>query len=214
MPSTKAHCLVCENAEGKYKCPHCSLYTCSVPCFKKHRDNHPPIVSSTPAQSKGAPVTSTGGAGSHDGSSDPTQPPTAELSGIADMPEYKTLTQKYPRLEALLWNIAAATDPPANDNGSNSRHGSLSGSSKNRRPRNQPWTQDVGYENGVDVLRRTRETPGEDRNALREFSELFRLYKARKASISAVDSLRQQRAQDDAKAIGDLMRTEKLDDVS
>ncbi|KAL7624331.1 hypothetical protein AAE478_005893 [Parahypoxylon ruwenzoriense] len=211
MASTKALCVSCNKVEGKYKCPRCNLYTCSVPCFKEHRDNHPSMVSSTPQQPKDTPAATAGDAGPHAGPSNPAQPPTVGLSGIADMPEYKALTQKYPRLESLLWNIAAATDPPANDSGNNAKHGSVPGSQKGRRQTNKPWTQDVGYENAVGVLRRTREAPGEDRNALKEFSELFRIYKARKASADAADNSQQQHAQDDAKVIGDLMRNEKSD---
>lgn len=131
---------------------------------------------------------------------------TFKESEIADMPEYAALIQKYPNLESLLWNIAAATDPPTADGGGNS---AFPGSNKGYRKTNQPWTKDTGYENGLEVLRRTRETPGSDRDALREYCELVRLRSARIESANVAAKIRRQFAQDDAKAIQELLEAEK-----
>lgn len=120
------------------------------------------------------------------------------------MPEYKALTQKYPNLERLLWNIAAATDPPPTSD-------IPVGAGKGPRKKNQLWTKDIGYENGIEELRRTRDTPGNDRDALREYCELVRLHSARREAANAEASVRQQAAKDDAKAIGDLIRAEGTD---
>ncbi|XP_009371119.2 zinc finger HIT domain-containing protein 3 isoform X1 [Pyrus x bretschneideri] len=32
-------CQVCNEAQSKYKCPSCRAPYCSVPCFKKHKEN-------------------------------------------------------------------------------------------------------------------------------------------------------------------------------
>ncbi|KAI1210652.1 uncharacterized protein F4807DRAFT_459492 [Annulohypoxylon truncatum] len=206
MGHVRPQCLVCEAAEGKYKCPQCNLYTCSLTCFREHRDNHPPVQSDT------APIgVNTGSINSansleesHDQSH--TQESTALPATIADLPEYKTLIQRYPNLERLLWNIAAATDPPDTSGG---KSGTLPGSHKGHRKANQPWTKDVGYENGVAVLRRTRDNPGDDRDALREYCELVRIYSAKRDAANAEADFRRQLAREDAKAIGDLIRAEK-----
>ncbi|KAI1388291.1 uncharacterized protein F4822DRAFT_240874 [Hypoxylon trugodes] len=205
-------CLVCNETEGKYKCGRCNLYTCSLPCFREHRDSHPPIEESpTTVQTNSAPAVSTddtkldsnlqNSSHAEDGSPQSTD---FKRSEIADMPEYKMLIRRYPNLERLLWNIAAATDPPTSNDGTNNK---LLGSNRGNRKANQPWTKDIGYENGVEALRRTRETPGDDRDALREYCELVQLYLSKKAAADT----RQQLAQDDAKTIGELMRAEGSD---
>ncbi|KAI0142413.1 hypothetical protein F4776DRAFT_661480 [Hypoxylon sp. NC0597] len=211
-------CIVCDTVEGKYKCTQCNLYTCSLTCFREHRDNHPPVESSTQPQPNSTPAAPPNSAGAHDGSQDSlpiqentTQPATFKRSEIADMPEYKALTQRYPNLEYLLWNIAAATDPPSSNGVSNGKHGVPPGSNKGYRKTNQPWTKDMGYENGIEVLRRTRDNPGDDRDALREYCELVRIYSARRESANTEANIRQQRAKEDAKAIGELIKAEKSD---
>ncbi|KAI1106750.1 hypothetical protein F4804DRAFT_329945 [Jackrogersella minutella] len=209
-------CLICEAAEGKYKCAQCNLYTCSLTCFQEHRDNHPSEESSmnptedaptAPVDGAASPVQSQ--ASSHTEEGDATQTATFERAEIADLPEYKTLTQKYPNLERLLWNIAAATDPPTSHGDSNERNNTPSGSNQGYRKTNKPWTKDLGYEKGIEVLRRTRDNPGDDRDALREYCELVRLYTARREAAISEANIRQQRAQENAKAIKDLIRAEK-----
>ncbi|KAM1764851.1 hypothetical protein ACFX11_004057 [Malus domestica] len=32
-------CQICNEAQSKYKCPSCRAPYCSVPCFKKHKEN-------------------------------------------------------------------------------------------------------------------------------------------------------------------------------
>ncbi|KAI0843342.1 hypothetical protein F5Y06DRAFT_2015 [Hypoxylon sp. FL0890] len=212
------HCVVCDATEGKYKCTLCSSYTCSLTCFREHRDNHPPVEAATPAQPNATPAAPSNAVSTHDGSQDPlhaqqnpTQPTTFKRSEIADMPEYKALTQRYPNLEHLLWNIAAATDPPNSDSPNSGKHGTLPGSNKGHRKTTQPWTKDMGYENGIEVLRRTRDGPGDDRDALREYCELVRIYTARRESANAEADIRRQIAKDNAKAISELIKKEKSD---
>ncbi|KAI0884686.1 uncharacterized protein GGS22DRAFT_164091, partial [Annulohypoxylon maeteangense] len=207
MGLTRPQCLVCDVAEGKYKCPQCNLYTCSLTCFRDHRDNHPPVDSDT-VKPNDAITGSMNNTKSSEESHDPTnsQENTTQLATIADLPEYKTLIQRYPNLERLLWNIAAATDPPDT---SSRNGGNPYGHNKGHRKANQPWTKDAGYENGVAVLRRTRDNPGDDRDALREYCELVRIYSAKKESANSEADIRQQIARENAKAIGDLLRVER-----
>ncbi|KAI4455955.1 hypothetical protein MML48_8g00011484 [Holotrichia oblita] len=37
------NCIIC-NEDGKYKCPTCLIYYCSVACCKKHRENKCDVV--------------------------------------------------------------------------------------------------------------------------------------------------------------------------
>ncbi|KAI1449546.1 hypothetical protein F5Y02DRAFT_372017 [Annulohypoxylon stygium] len=211
MGHARAQCLICEAAEGKYKCPQCNQYTCSLTCFREHRDNHPPVKSDT-AQPNDVTAGSTNSIISkslepaHD--LEHAQENGSVPDTIADLPEYKTLIQRYPNLERLLWNIAAATDPPDT---SSAKSGTLPNSTRGHRKTNQPWTKDVGYENGVKELRRTRDSPGDDRDALREYCELVRIYSAKREAANSEAEFRKQLARDNAKAIGDLIRAEKAE---
>ncbi|KAI1408157.1 hypothetical protein F5Y13DRAFT_113560 [Hypoxylon sp. FL1857] len=208
-------CVVCDAVDGKYKCTRCNLYTCSLTCFREHRDNHPAVEASAPQPLSTTSTAPSDTVSSHDDSrdsshneGDATQSTAFERSEIADMPEYKALTQRYPNLEYLLWNIAAATDPPNTNGNGNGKHG---GSNNGYRKANQPWTKDMGYENGIEALRRTRDNPGDDRDALREYCELVRIYSARRESANAEANIRQQLAKEDAEAIGELLKAEKSD---
>ncbi|KAI1471402.1 uncharacterized protein F4812DRAFT_455513 [Daldinia caldariorum] len=184
---------------------------CSLPCFREHRDNHPPMESSPSVESVDTVKSEDTLQNSTHINETATDQPASKGSEIADMPEYRELTRKYPNLERLLWNIAAATDPPAANSNSNGNHNASSSSNKGGRKAAQPWTKETGYENGIEVLRQTRDTPGSDRDALREYCELVRLYNFRRESAEIDLDLRQQLARDNARAIGELIRTEKAD---
>ncbi|KAI0181976.1 hypothetical protein GGR52DRAFT_526976 [Hypoxylon sp. FL1284] len=202
MGAARAPCVMCEAIEGKYKCPHCYEYTCSLPCAKAHRKAH--------SSEEPAPKDPMDRVDASDFTSsteeDSVQPDLSKRSGIADTPEYKTLVRKYPNLERLLWDIAVATDPPANNGGLPGNHGTLSASNKGRKA-TQPWTKDMGYENGVDVLRQARDAPGDDREALREYCELVRHYSAKRETSTTVD--RANVAREDAATIKDFLKTEQ-----
>ncbi|KAK6955381.1 hypothetical protein Daesc_003016 [Daldinia eschscholtzii] len=211
MANSRPPCLVCNGTESKYKCGRCNLYTCSLPCFREHRDNHPPVESPPPTESADNAKSANTSQNLSDISEAMTDQPASKGSEIADMPEYRELTRKYPNLERLLWKIAAATDPPAAKDDSNGARSVLNGSNKGGRKAAQPWTKETGYENGIEVLRQTRDTPGSDRDALKEYCELVRLYNFRRESAEIDHDLRQQLAQDNARAIGELIRAEKAD---
>ncbi|KAI0113727.1 hypothetical protein GGR51DRAFT_22180 [Nemania sp. FL0031] len=190
MAVTRPICCMCNTVEGKYKCPLCEKSTCSLNCSREHRDNHPPV------EEKPKPPKSTDiAAEAQPGSSDQ-QPPT-KLSDVADTPEYKNLLRRYPDLEKYLWSIAAATDPPKPGQGG----GNLP------RKANQPWDQEFGISKGVQVIQSIKASPGDVRDAVREFSDLVSIFKTR---IQAKDGqIRKRRAEEDAQAINTLLREEK-----
>ncbi|KAH9898782.1 hypothetical protein F4778DRAFT_782888 [Xylariomycetidae sp. FL2044] len=121
-----------------------------------------------------------------------TEPGSLKKSSIVDTPEYKMLLQNYPNLPELLSSIATATDPPAADNPSRSR---------------KPWNRDIGMDNGVSALRKAKIAPGDDREAIREFSALVKLFRERNALEMGMD-VKARKAREDAKIIKGLMEEE------
>ncbi|TGJ85475.1 hypothetical protein E0Z10_g3327 [Xylaria hypoxylon] len=163
--------------------------SCSVACSREHRDNHPAIEEkpTPPKRSDLAAVAQS----SH---SDQQHP--VKLSDIADAPEYKTLLQRFPDMEKYLWNIATATDPPKPSQGGNMA-----------RRANQPWTQEVGMTNAVQLVQSIKTSPGDVRDAIREFSDLVSIFKTRIQTQG--EQSRKQRAEEDAQIISNLLRNEK-----
>ena len=77
-------------------------------------------------------------------------------------------------------------------------------------PSKEPWTKDVGFQNGVAALRRALNGP--ECEGLAEYCELVRYQNARKAEAEAEDpdaAFRRLRAQRDAQVIGQLIKSEK-----
>ncbi|CAJ2511080.1 Uu.00g067050.m01.CDS01 [Anthostomella pinea] len=205
MAATRPLCLICEAIEGKYKCPRCNEYTCSVACSREHRDNHPDVeAADTTARSS----TMSNSAQSFLAPSEQSNSTTAnvELNSVADMPEYQDLVQRYPVLKQLLWDIAVATDPPVSDgHGGGLSNVGLPGPRPAYRKNNQPWTKDVGMEHGLDALQQAKHSPTAARDAIREFCDLVSMFKSRKKDE---DDFRKQLLQADAKIISRLMKEE------
>lgn len=189
MAATRPQCLVCNTVEGKYKCPLCENLTCSLACSQEHRDNHPVVEEKPKRFINIGPAVVT--------EPDPSeQQQPSKLSDIADTAEYKSLLQRYPDLEKYLWSIATATDPPKTNQGGNIT-----------RKANQPWTREAGMTNAVQLVQSIKASPGDVRDAIREFSDLVSIFKARIQTQD--DEARKRRAQEDAKIIGSLLREEK-----
>ncbi|KAI1117546.1 hypothetical protein F5Y14DRAFT_403028 [Nemania sp. NC0429] len=189
MAATRPPCCICTTVEGKYKCPRCDKLTCSLDCSREHRDNHP-VVEEKPKPPKGIDVA----VSAQPVASDEQRP--TRLSDIVDSAEYKTLLQRYPDLEKYLWSIATATDPPkASHVGNTSRKA------------NQPWTHEAGMSNGVQLIQSIKSSPGDVRDAIREFSDLVSIFKTRIQVRD--DQIRKQRAEEDAQIISSLLREEK-----
>lgn len=162
-------------------------YSCSVACSREHRDNHPVIMEEEkpPAKFEMTPAVEPNSTG---------QQRPIRLADIADTPEYKNLLQRYPDLESYLWRIATATDPPKAPQGGMSR-----------KP-NQPWTQEVGMSQAVQLVQSIKISPGDVRDAIREFSDLVSMFKTR---MLQDNQTRKERAELDAKIISNLLREEK-----
>ncbi len=118
------------------------------------------------------------------------------------------LMKRYPRLPSLLWGIATAHDPPTAAKGNISKY-DFPGLNGGPRKNKEPWTQEKGLQNAVQVLQKTRNSPGDDSDAIREFCELVRLFKTRKEEEGAETMFRKKFVQDSADVIGQLMRSEK-----
>ncbi|KAI0453210.1 hypothetical protein F5B21DRAFT_505602 [Xylaria acuta] len=188
MAATRPLCFVCNTVEGKYRCPRCDEFTCSLLCSREHRDNHPAV------EEKPKPPTSADLAAAQPAPSEPKRP--AKLSDIADTTEYKTLLQRYPDLEKYLWSIATATDPPKSNQGG-----------KMSRKSNQPWSKEEGMTSAVQLVQSIKASPGDVRDALREFSDLVSIFKTRIQERD--DQIRKRRAEEDAQIISRLLREEK-----
>ncbi|KAI0907668.1 hypothetical protein F4824DRAFT_487380 [Ustulina deusta] len=189
MAATRPLCLICDTVEGKYRCPRCDAHTCSLACSREHRDNHP-VVEEKPAPPKSVDLDAVAQLALSD------QQHPARLSDIADSPEYKALLQRYPDLEKCLWSIATATDPPKPSRGSNIP-----------RKANQPWTREAGMTNAVHLVQSIKASPGDVRDALREFSDLVSIFKTRMQAQDEQE--RKRRVEEDAEIISTLMREEK-----
>ncbi|KAI0205515.1 hypothetical protein F4808DRAFT_236621 [Astrocystis sublimbata] len=186
MGTTRPICLVCTAVEGRYKCPLCEDFTCSLPCSREHRGNHPPVEKKPTLPVYIAEA-------EQSAPSNPTRP--TRLSDIVDTTEYKNLLRRYPDMEKYLWSIATATDPPRDDH-----------VGRTFRKPNQPWTKEAGMTNAVHLVQSIKTSPGDVRDAIREFSDLVTIYKAKMKEYD--EQVRTRRAED-AQIISSLLRKEK-----
>ncbi|KAK9414650.1 hypothetical protein SUNI508_11088 [Seiridium unicorne] len=174
-------CVGCEAEDGKYKCPRCMKYTCSLACSKKHREEHP-------AEEEKATA------------SQPSEKP-ADGTGSTEQPdEFNKIFAKHPNLVSYLHQIADETDPPSTpapglDNGDKAGY--------QRKQSNKPWTREIGLQNALHKLRKLRDQ--DNTGALQEFCDLVRVLNAEKAQEEA----RRLEAKRDAEVIGRLIREER-----
>ncbi|KAI1855329.1 hypothetical protein JX265_006528 [Neoarthrinium moseri] len=188
-------CVACEAVEGKYKCPRCLKYTCSLACSKSHREGHP-AEEEKPVAPAAEPLLA---AAPSSGAAEQQRP----QDGAEEPDEFNKLFQKYPNLSSQLLAIAGETDPPAT-----MTPGSESGEKFGFRRKNpKPWTKEIGIQNALNALRKARD---EDfSGGIQEFCELVKITNARKEQENADDVFRRLAAQRDAQEIGQLIRTEK-----
>ncbi|KAK6844645.1 hypothetical protein PG995_014755 [Apiospora arundinis] len=175
-------CIACEKVDGKYKCTKCAKYTCSLPCSKAHREVH---------------------------DNEP-QPPNAGAEEEEE-PEgghspLSKLFKKYPELPQQLRDIADATDPPRT-----TRVAAATAETTDS-IRVEPWTKEIGLQNGMNLLRRNLASPSPQQSeGLREYCELFKHEMAQKAEQGEdPDALfRRRAAEHDAEVIRRLMEEEE-----
>ncbi|KAF3766227.1 hypothetical protein M406DRAFT_346225 [Cryphonectria parasitica EP155] len=202
-------CGICEEQEGKYKCPRCSLPYCSVVCFRSHKENHPP----DPPKPTLPPKPSTLGA-NQDASSKTRKRNAHPFSVLDDSPELQRLFSKYPRLPSKLAKINAATLPPKDEQQQPPGRGGLPwtlAQAPGYQSKKPKWTHDTGLKRGKEALRKARTDPGEDGDAVREYCDLVLHLLAREedVKVNVTDLVRQQVTQEDVKLIEDLMKAEE-----
>ncbi|KKF93456.1 HIT zinc finger [Ceratocystis platani] len=151
-------CVVCKEANGKYKCPRCRSQICSVACSKAHKENHP---ADPPPKPKPAP--STVFIAPTQPSSDPSHP----FSFLDNSAKLRALFERYPCLPDVLMKISEAKQPPK------PTLGTPFVQSEAKRIEKKLWDQSVGEQHGKDALRRAREQHGEEGEAVRAYSELI-----------------------------------------
>ncbi|KAK7948908.1 uncharacterized protein PG986_009794 [Apiospora aurea] len=189
-------CISCGKEDGKYKCTKCAKYTCSLPCSKAHREIHDNEPQPEPSNS----------ATKADNETEPE--PEGGHSPLTK------LFKKYPNLPHQLRAIADSTDPPKDESGNrlnfvpNSRGGGRGGKKQ------EPWTQEIGLQNGMNALRRGLSSAprgSAESEGLREYCELFKHQLAEKAEKGEDPDaeFRRRAAQHDAEVIRKLMEEEQ-----
>ncbi|TLD25022.1 hypothetical protein PspLS_05710 [Pyricularia sp. CBS 133598] len=204
-------CGVCEKEPSKYKCPHCSLAYCSVPCSRIHKETHPP--SSLPPK---PPPPVNRSAAAKTGRQHP-------FSILDDSPELRNLFKKYPNLPSTLNQIHSATLPPKKEPGTrggfpwklsdvDSRLLDGTGRPGGGRKKNEPWSQDVGLSRGRAALRKARMDPSDVGDGVREYCELV-LYLLSKGSDKdeATAMVSREYTQEEIKLIETLQQQEHED---
>ncbi|ORY64436.1 uncharacterized protein BCR38DRAFT_485587 [Pseudomassariella vexata] len=189
MSPTDKTCVACKAVEGRYKCPTCSQYTCSVPCNKAHREGHaddpqPQLIPSDTVPDEGGEVSD-------------------EDKWFHN--NINKLFAKFPTLQYQLASIHEATEPPSADH---SRPHGMNYSSKPNQKKQQPWTADIGLENGIKALRHARDSAEDD--GLDEYCDLVKIHNTRKAD--AAERLRRKMGETDAEIIARLIREEEEHD--
>lgn len=180
--------------------------SCSVACFRPHKENHPPddpkpAPAPKPAAAEKAPKR---------------QP--HPFSVLDESPELAQLFRRYPGLPAKLEGIHSATlPPPEEEPGRGGLPWSLQqapGYQQHHQSKRPRWTHDTGLRRGKEALRKARTDPGEEGDAVREYCELVLHLLSRGAGAGAeaaadvTDIVRQQATQEDVKLIEKLIEAE------
>lgn len=175
--------------------------SCSVACFRTHKENHPP----DPPKPAAAPVVDLDTAADWKKSRKRKNP----FSVLDDSPDLERLFQKYPALPQKLSLIHAATLPPEAEQ---SGPGGLPWNLSQVQSKKHKWSHDTGLKRGKVALRRARTDPTEMGDAVREYCELvlYLLGKERDkaAGVDITDQLRKQLTQQDIKMIEQLTEEE------
>ncbi|PHH66637.1 hypothetical protein CDD81_6474 [Ophiocordyceps australis] len=187
-------CGVCNINSFKYKCSRCYLPYCSVACNKTHQENHPPDIKLEPR---------------------PPPKPACDLISkttrrdnpfqvLDDSEKLSWLFRKYPNLPQQLLDIHAASQPPPQDP---SRQ--IPDSLNNGRSTRPQWSRDKGIQRGKAALRKARNRPGQEGEAIREYCTLISMLLNDDKEEESRLLLQQQVKQDDAQLIRQLMEEEQ-----
>lgn len=185
--------------------------SCSVVCFRTHKENHPPDPPESKLPSKPAaptPVPNEKQARKRD---------AHPFSVLDDGPELGRLFAKYPTLPTRLESIHAATLPPRDEQPATTATQQRGGlpwtlaQAPGYQSKKPKWTHDTGLRRGKEALRKARTDPGEEGDAVREYCELVLHLLSREDSADpghVTDLVRQQVTQEDVKLIETLIEAE------
>jgi len=173
------------------------VHSCSISCFKIHKENHPPEEAPKPA-----------------GASTKVPEPVKKqdrhpFSVLDNSVELRRLFNKYPNLSRRLKKIHEATLPPR---GEGITKGGLPWklpSTEHRGKKEEPWTREVGLRRGRDALRKARVDPNEDGDAVREYCETVLYLLSKAENRDATELVRQEVAKGDAEFVERLMEMEQ-----
>jgi zinc finger HIT domain-containing protein 3 len=196
LASTSARGVLCFSKSASYHItsfvPLCltSLHSCSVACNKSHRENHPPDAEPVPEP--------TAVLGTSQTSSRTQADPANPWSILDDCEQLQYLFKKYPGLRQQLKEINAATQPPPPQSSLQIPGLTIT--------KGSDWSREVGIRKGLELLRKARRAPGEDGEALREYTELIvHLVYSQKAGNAVSDSLMQSRNEEERRFIQELL---------
>ncbi|KAF2668306.1 hypothetical protein BT63DRAFT_479718 [Microthyrium microscopicum] len=118
-PATNTtQCTICDKPEPKYKCPHCEIRYCSIPCFKTHistaHDSPDPNTTNAttdPSPAKNAVTTNTPSVALTAHPSPQPRPISPTTTLLTD-PRLIQLLTRYPTLKPTLRTIYQTTVHP------------------------------------------------------------------------------------------------------
>ena len=125
---------------------------------------------------------------------------------------FQELFKQYPRLPQQLLEIESASQRPITEEEAVAQLDLITqytfekgkGAVKNR-----PWDQNRGNDSGVQALRNARRVYGKDGEGVRQYGELvLQLLNRANAVDEAVDSIEQERRDEDARVINELLQVE------
>lgn len=204
MPSLQT-AIVSTHRKTRNPCVMCvssDISSCSVACFRTHKENHPPdLPRPTPVPTAAQETT-------------PNQKKTRKrkhpFSVLDDSPELARLFNTYPFLPARLNRIHAETLQPKDQQlgrGGLPWNLSQTPGDQSKIPK---WSHDTGLKRGKRALRNARCDPSEVGDAVREYCELvlFLLAREKNAEGDVRDIVRKQVTQMDVKLIEKLIEEE------
>ncbi|XP_064612546.1 zinc finger HIT domain-containing protein 3-like [Liolophura sinensis] len=110
----KPSCQICEENQHKYKCPACEIKYCSVPCFKKHKEECVPKEKESKKDNSDQTATSVDPACDRENSppvdSGEDRVPKKSLQLLGQSDELKSLLEN-PHLRTLLTSLDSSANP-------------------------------------------------------------------------------------------------------
>lgn len=173
--------------------------SCSVACSRAHKENHPPDA---PPPEKPAEVV-------------PARPaPRHHFDVLLEhRAEIDRLFKKYPGLDRKLLELAGATDPPKTD-GKDSFTLAMEQQARTviTGKKEQPWTEEIGMQRGLDALRESRTDCTNVADGLREYCELVTHLLSKEQRADPIEAVREKYVTQEARTIDRLRQEETAND--